>query len=573
MHYFISISYQSIQYQILEISKLRMYVLRVLQAGSPKAWLFLQGAPAPAPPLRLAAFHEHGLHFAGLALAMGAEMFLSAAIAVALPDIAGSFGASADEASWVMTVYLVGFTVFLPLSAFLADALGQRLYIAISTIAFMASATGCAFSQSLATMLVWRGIQGAAGAAFLVRYYVSVPGRLLPRSRRIGLFFACIPFAIRGFGPVVGGYLTESLSWRWVFVASVPLAGLALLALCFASDPWPRQRHPVPDVPGLVLLACGLGSICTLLVRGEIDDWLGQGAMALLVIVGLAALPLFIWRQHHPSNRNPLFSLHSLAHRGVWPGLLFAGLFGFATQAGLYLIPQYLRSLGRNDAISSGLVFTFDSASTAMLLVVVTAGMAFIHSRVWLFLAGAAFACAMAMIAIDLTSQPVNEALYLPLVLRGFTLAACIYPLPDMTLRHVVNVSADYLAEARASYEMLRQLGAAAGVATVSYLLDYYQAFHTTQLSEHLTALDGAASGARQFVGRQLAARGVAPAQLGSATQAAIHKVMLREASALAFENVFWVLAFVGVAMCVVTLLFARKKPLATRIEAPNEWC
>lgn len=502
------------------------------------------------------------MHFTGMALGMGAEMFLAAAVAVALPDIAGSFGASPDEASWVMTVYLIGFTVFLPLSAFLTDALGQRQYIALSTIAFIASAVGCAFSESLATMLVWRSIQGAAGAAFLVRYYVSVPGRLLPKSRRGALFFACIPFAIRGFGPAVGGYLTESLSWRWVFLSSIPIAALALLALCFASDPWPRKRHPKPDLFGLILLACGLGSICTLLVRGEVDDWFGESVVGLLVIVGLAALPLFIWWQHHPANRNPLFNLHSLAHRGVWPGLVFAGLFGFATQAGLYLIPQYLRSLGRNDAMSSGLVFTWDSGATAVLLVVVTAGMVIVHSRVWLFLAGASFAAAMAMIAYDLTSQTVNDSLYLPLVLRGFTLACCIYPLPDMTLRHVINVSADYVAEARASYEMLRQLGGAVGVAIVSYLLDYYQAFHTTRLSEHLTAVDGPVANARQFIGRQLGSHGVAPGQLGAATRAAIHKVMLREANALAFENVFWMLALVGVAMCLVTLLFARKKPL-----------
>ena len=533
----------------------------MLQVGSPKSFFFQHGR-APAPSLHLATFRQHAMHFTGVALAMGAEMFLSTAIAVALPDIAGSFGASPDETSWVMTVYLIGFTVFLPLSAFLTDALGQRLYIALSTVAFMVSAAACAFSHSLPEMLVWRSIQGAAGAAFLVRYYVSVPGRLLPKSRRIGLFFAAIPFAIRGFGPAVGGYLTESLSWRWVFLAAVPLAGVSLLALCFATDPWPRRRHPMPDLPGFILLACGLGSVCTLLVRGEVDDWLGERGMALLVIVAVVALPLFIWRQHHPSNRNPLFNLHSLAHRGVWPGLIFAGLFGFATQAGLYLIPQYLRSLGRNDAISSGLVFTFDSASTAFFLVVVTAGMAFIHSRVWLFLAGAAFAAAMGMIAYQQNSQPANETLYLPLVLRGFTLAACIYPLPDMTLRHVVAVSADYLAEARASYEMLRQLGAAIGVATVSYLLDYYQTFHTTRLSEHLTSVDRVAIGARKLVSRQLAAHGVSPFQLGAASRAAIHKVTLREANALAFENVFWVLALAGVAMCVVTLLFARKKPL-----------
>src|SRR4051794_32972415 len=123
---------------------------------------------------------------------MGAEMFLSGAVAVALPDIAGSFGASPDEASWVMTVYLIGFTVFLPLSAFLADALGQRLYVGLSTLAFMVAAGGCALSHTLTELLVWRAVQGAAGASFLVRYYVSVPGRLLPTSRRAALYYAGI---------------------------------------------------------------------------------------------------------------------------------------------------------------------------------------------------------------------------------------------------------------------------------------------------------------------------------------------------------------------------------------------
>ncbi|HUO08849.1 MAG TPA: MFS transporter [Phycisphaerae bacterium] len=507
-----------------------------------------------------ASFSAHFWLFTALCIALGAEQFVSAAVGVALPDIAGSFGASPDETSWVMTLYLVGFTVAMPLTPFLSDALGQRLYIGASILTYMLASAGCAFANSLAMLLVMRVIAGMAGATFLVRYVVTSRSRLTPRGRRIGIFFVVLAFAFRGIAPACGGYLTETLNWRWIFLVSIPISALAMVALCFSRETWPPKRHPLPDLFGLTLLVGGIACFCIFLNRAQIDDWFGSRVIILLAIIAAISCPLFIWHQHAPHNRRPLIRLDSLKHRGVLPGMFFALLLGFAMQGGLYLLPHFLRTVARNDAIGAGWMLTIDSAATAVALVFVAAGVILHSSRKWLVLVGVIFAASMLLFAFRQTAETSNASLILPLILRGLALATGLFPLPDLMFREVAEVSFDYLAEARALYYTIRQLGGVIGVAWLAYLLDARESRYSIDLSAHISSLDINTSTALSGIAHGLASRGVPPAQTARGAQLVLKKLVSQQAAILSYQDIFIVLALIGVAMCIAALLFPKIK-------------
>jgi membrane fusion protein (multidrug efflux system) len=491
-------------------------------------------------------------------LAISAELVAATGIGVALPDVAGSFGASPDETSWVLTLYLVGFTVVLPLTPYLCDTLGQRLYLGASILAYMLATVGCACSSSLEMLLVMRTVAGAAGAVFLVRYVVTVRSRLDAKSRPKALLLIVLPFFVRGATPVAAGYLTEALSWRWIFLVSLPLSGSALAALCFSTETWHRRRRLLPDPTGLVLLICGIGGLCVLLSRGQIDDWFGNRLLGLLAIIAVVALPIFIWHQHRDGNHRHLIRLGSLTHRGVIPGLFFAGLFGFSLQGGLYLLPQFLRSIGRNDAISAGWMFGIDTISTAVALIVVATGVVRFPSRKWLLAAGALFTASMLLFAFRQTSATPNESLWLPLMLRGAAMAAAFLPLPDLMFRDVASVSFNRLAEARALYYTVRQLGGVAGVAALAWLLDQREAVNSTHLTQRMSAVDINTQIAMSRIGQGLAARGLTPAQTATGAKVVVNRLLMREAAVLSYQDIFLVLAVIGGGMC-ITALFFRK--------------
>ena len=501
---------------------------------------------------------EHRWLAAAFLLGMTAELVVTAGLGIALPDIAGSFGASPDETSWVMTLYLAGFTVAMPLTPFLCDRLGQRRYVGISMLLYLVATALCACSTSLPMLLVMRTVAGFAGAPFLVRYVVMARTTLEGNSRRLALLLAVPVFVVRGFAPVAAGYLTESYSWRLVFLLAMPFVGLAMVALCLSREIWPARHRRLPDPAGLLLLVCGLGGFCVLVSRGEVEDWFGDRVMAVLAVVAIVALPVFVWHQHRDGNHRHLLRLGSLNHRGVLPGLVYAALFGFALQGGVYLLPQFLRSVGRNDAISAGWMFGLDNMATAAALLCVALAMFRYPSRKWLVTAGGLFAASMLLFAFRQTTATSNENLYLPLVLRGVAMAAAFLPLPDVMFRDVAGASFGRLAEARALYYTVRQLGGVAGVAVLARLLDVGESHHSTHLAEHLTALDLQARATLGQVGQGLAAHGLIPAQAARGAQLIVYRLLAREAAVLAFRDIFMVLAVVGVAMCVVATLFPK---------------
>jgi MFS family permease len=275
-------------------------------------------------------------------------------------------------------------------------------------------------------------------------------------------------------------------------------------------------------------------------------------------MIGVASIfiPWLIWHSHRSENKRRLLTLDYLHHRGVTAGLFFGFFVGVSLNAGLYLLPQFLRLVGRHDAFGAGLMTSLDLLATTIGLMICTWCMGLVRTRTWLFLSCALFTASMVLFAMRQTSGTPDEALYLPLVLRGLSIGFMLPSAGMLIFQAVSSVNHGHSAEARGLYHMTRQLGGAIGVAMIVATLDVRERLHSSLLTEHLSLVSSSFHRTLSMLGTGLARHGLAPAVSERAARVAVQGMIGRETTALAFQDVFLVLASVGVVACLLTFLF-----------------
>ncbi|HVU23430.1 MAG TPA: MFS transporter [Opitutus sp.] len=514
-----------------------------------------------------AGFGRHLPLILALALATGTEAFTTSAVGIALPRIAGDFAASPDEISWAVTLYLAAFTVFLPLTAWRADILGQRRFLGASIVVYLVASLGCMLSPSLPVFLAWRVVQGAAGATFLARAVFTFTKEFRPPVLFNVFFIFMAAFSLRALGLPLGGYLVDHLSWRWLFaVPAVVLAGGALPALLASEEVWPAQRERRPDFSGLALLTAGLGALTILAVRGERDDWFASPAILALLGFAIVALPVFAWEQHRAGNRHPLITFASLRRSGMGVGMTLSFLAGLMLVGGVYVLPQFLERVTGTDAYRAGWLMSIDAFAMIAGLASAVMTIRRVRTRGLLAVSGLAFAGSMLLLAFRITSATPVEALWLPLALHGFGVGLA---LPPIGIFSFGAIGADHRlnGEGRAWHYTARQLGATVAVATAVGLIDTRATVHSSALAANFTVENPLVRGTAAAIAHGLAAHGVTPALSLPAARAVLDHLLVRESTVLAFHDLFLATALVGIA--VALLGFALPKPGAARQPVP----
>jgi DHA2 family multidrug resistance protein len=324
----------------------------------------------------------------------------------------------------------------------------------------------------------------------------------------------------------------------------------------------------MPDFFGLALLAAGLGGLYVLLYRGQREGWFDSQTIRALLPAVVVGIPLFLWHQHRTGS---LLTWQSLRHRGVAAGIFFSFFVGVIVYGGLYLLPQFLRAVGRHDALGTGELTFIDAVATLTGIFVCSVGVNFARTRTWLFLSGTLFTTSMVLFATRQTSATPDEALYLPLALRGLSVGFLLVPAAMFTFRSVSSANHGHAAEARGLYYMTRQLGGAIGVAVIAAMVDYRGSVHSGQLGEHLAAVNPAVGRAVSTLAGGTVGHGMAPALAGRAAHVLLDRMVVREATVLAFQDVFFLLAAVGVAVCLLTPLFPRMRDGRKKRAAPAD--
>src|SRR5262245_21894373 len=273
-------------------------------------------------------------------------------VSASLTEIQAGLAASANEITWVQTAYLIAEVVMIPLSGYLSRAMGTRLLFALSAGGFTAASLMCGLSTSINEMIVWRAIQGFIGGGMIPTVFATAY-LIFPRSRMglvtpmIGLVATLAPT----IGPTVGGYLTDALSWHWLFFINI-LPGLAVTAtaVClidFDQPDWSLLRNF--DGIGLLSMAGFLGALEYVLEEGPRNDWFGDDTVLLMAwLSGLSAIAFFL---RVVTARHPIVDLRAFSDRNFGLGSLFSFVLGIGLYGLTYLYPVYLAQVRGHDAL------------------------------------------------------------------------------------------------------------------------------------------------------------------------------------------------------------------------------
>jgi EmrB/QacA subfamily drug resistance transporter len=465
------------------------------------------------------------------------ELWTGAGMSLILPFLTGTLSASADEASWLITVYATAFAVSIAMSHRLASYFGNRNYLVTSCLTYAVTSFGCALSPWLALMLVLRAVQGFAGGAFLVRAIVFFRHDYShPRERlRASLIFCGLMYIPgRVIAPIVSGYMTDTIGWQWMFVPTA--VAMTICAWVFHRYTAERIKGDTEkirfDFPGFFLLIVGMSSLQVVLSRGEVDGWFESPFICISAIAAIFGFALFAVWQMMRANRHPLLDLHQLRfNRAVLSSTVVGVAIGALLGGPLYVLPQFFRVLGRHSATQTGCLLAINGATAAILF-----GLP--QARTWLLRLGGRLGLALIMLIQD-------YYFWLPLILFGVYVSVGFPAVVTWAYR---GSRSHFASNGFALYFGTRQVGMTIGVALSAILIDRRMTLHSARLEE-------------AFYARNLAVLGEVPGLSSPSALLHLAGAIKQQALALAYADVFVVMAVLSLATILFLPLLPPREP------------
>jgi MFS transporter, DHA2 family, multidrug resistance protein len=509
----------------------------------------------------------------GLTLTIATFMeLLDTSIAnVALPHIAGGTSSSVDEATWVLTSYLVANAVVLPLSAWLSTLLGRKRYYMISVALFTVSSALCGLAPNLGWLIFFRVLQGMGGGG-LAPSEQAILVDVFPANKRASAFalYSVAIVAAPAIGPTLGGWITDNWSWRMCFLINVPVGILSLwltnkLVPEHAGEakrpptaPGAEKGSPGPiDFAGILLVMIAFGFIEIVLDKGQEDDWFSSrficGSTAIAVVALVAAV---VWELR---IKNPVVALELLKDRNFALACAFYFTFSFVMFGSTVLMPQMLQGLFGYTAMEAGLVLT-PGALIIMIMAPIAARLSQRVSSQYLV----AFAFAVVALALWHTSQlslaSDHRDFVLARVLQGFGLGFLFVPVSTIAYSYLPSALND---KASSLTNLFRNEGGSFGIAAVTTLLARRSQVHQTILVSHVRPFDPLTIEAMRIIGQ---AQGhVPPLQTRVLSLVPILK---QQVAFLSFLDGFRMLAVV--ALCAVPVAFLARRALSISGASPS---
>lgn len=489
-------------------------------------------------------------------LASVIELIDTSIVNVALPQMMGNLGATLDEIAWVVTGYVVANVIVIPMTGWFAAVLGRRNYFVGSLILFTVASFFCGHAGTLWELVIFRFIQGAGGGAMLSTSQAILVETFPPEELGLanGLFGLGVVVGPT-VGPTLGGWITDSYSWRWIFYVNLPIGIVAvLMALAFLPDPKETRKISKIDWWGILLLITGIGSLQIVLERGEADDWFSTRYITILAFVAVAGLALFVWRELASSN--PVVDLHVLKDRSLAVGTFFTFILGFGLYASVFIFPVFAQNLLGFTAMQTGLILLPGSLATAVMMPFV--GKMLQKGVPPQLMNALGFICffLFTFMLSHSTLESGRGDFFWPLVWRGVGLGLLFVPLTTMALS---NLRGKDIAQGAGLTNMMRQLGGSFGIALVTTFIQYRSWTHRTNLLSHLSIYDPALQERLQAITSGLMSKGSSFFQAQQQAYGAIEGAVLRQTYLLTYMDAFRVVGIFFLVCIPMLLLFKRR--------------
>ncbi len=470
-------------------------------------------------------------------------------VASSLQDIGGGLSASRDGIGWVQTSYLIAEIVMIPLSGWLTRVFSTRWLFTASAAGFTVTSLLCGMATSLEGMIVFRALQGLLGASMIPTVFTS-SFHYFQGQRRVysAAVIGTIASVAPTLGPVIGGWITDTLGWRWLFYVNLlPGAAVTLLVPWLVKIDEPDLKLlKDADYPGIVLLATFLGTLEYVLEEGARWNWFDDATIETCAIVSGVAGVLFLIRSL--TFERPVADLRAFGNRNFAVGCFLSFITGVSIFSTIYLTPLFLGYVRGFSAWDTGIAI-FSTGAASLLGVPVYIALAKRFDTRWLMMLGlASFAVAMWSYGF-ITHEWGGAELLVPQLLRGFPQVFVVAPAVNLGLG---SLPPERLKYASGLFNMMRNLGGAVGIAVCSAILNDRTNLHFQQIASNLTPANAAMTKLVDVMtGRYTTALGSADAGHAAALKQLWH-LAYREASTMAYADAF---AAIMVSCVIATLL------------------
>jgi DHA2 family multidrug resistance protein len=405
---------------------------------------------------------------------------------VALPNIQGNFGVSVDRGAWIVTGYIIANVVIIPITPWLQARFGRRAYYLTSIVIFTLASTMCGLAGSFGALVFWRIVQGVGGGGLISTSQAILRETYpLPEQGKAQGIFSLGVIVGPTLGPLLGGIITDNLSWRWTFFINIPIAIVAAVAVYFVlRNPAAAQKNKKLDWVGLGLLATGLGSLQYVLDQGQQYDWFADPNIRIFAALALAGLVSFVvWTLR---SKIPVVDLHVLRHRAVVAGSLLGAVLGASLYGSVLILPQYVQNSLGFTATMSGETILLRALAIALLTPVtaIIAGRGKVDIRWMIFIGFVLLGISNWMLAQVTTTTAGFWTFFASLVISGLGLSQIFVPLSMAVLN---AVPAREVAAASAFFNLARQVGGSIATAVLVTVLVRGVTQHQDALSSGVT--------------------------------------------------------------------------------------
>jgi MFS transporter, DHA2 family, multidrug resistance protein len=466
------------------------------------------------------------------------ELIDTTIVNVSLPDIQGNLGATLEDVAWVVTGYAVANVIVLPMSGWLGSFFGRRNYFVASIIIFTIASFLCGNSHSLNELILFRIIQGFAGGG-LISTSQAILMETWPREQ-IGTAMALFGLgAVVGptVGPTIGGYITDHFSWPWIFYVNIPVGALATFLTITYVHPTPRESKGKPiDWWGILLLAVAVGSLQTILEKGESEDWFAKTYILVLTIAAVLGVLLFIWREM--STDHPIVNFAIMRHRSFSVGMFTSFVLGFGLYGSVFVFPVFCQNLLGFTSEQTGLILFPGGLCTILMMPFVgkmlNKGLpAQFMATIGMFM----FFVFTTMLSKSTLSSGTGDFFW-PLVIRGVGMALLFVPITTLA---VADLKGPEIGQGTGLNNMMRQLGGAFGIATLTTIIHIRQGVHRNNLLTNINPYNNAFTSRFNGLIANFEAHGKSISDATHMAYAAIEGSVVRQTLLLTYSDAYWI--------------------------------
>jgi MFS transporter, DHA2 family, multidrug resistance protein len=491
-----------------------------------------------------------------VALATFMEVLDTTVVNVSLPHIGGTMSATVEEATWVLTSYLVANAIVLPMTGWLARFFGRKRLLLFAIVGFTSASFLCGLAPNLESLIIFRVMQGLSGGAMQPLSQAIMLEAFPPEERGKAMAFwgMCIIVAPI-LGPVIGGWLTDSFSWRWVFYINIPVGLLSfVMARLFVFDPpYLRRESASIDYWGIGMLAVWMGSLQILMDKGEQEDWFSSNTM--IALAAIAAIGLIIFVARELMAEHPVVDLRVLKNRTYAAGVFMISCLGFVLYGSLVLLPIFLQTLLGFPALQAGIALAPRGVGS-MIATPIIGG--------FLGRIGARKALAFGVITTSITlfwlgNLNLNAGyweVFWPQFIQGLALGCLFVPLTTIAMDPIQR---EHTGNATSIFNMMRNIGGSAGIAVSATMLARDRQFYSNVLVGHVNPYSTETRTMLHQLQSANVAAGSDPVTAMQQSYGALYGLVQRQAAMMSFVGVFRIMG--AVFLIILPLLWITKRP------------